>query len=396
MDDPTQKQPTRAERVARRLAQPGTTPGGSVLESGGAAADVSEARIDDSLRKTAERMRELAAGDPTADVGDDTIGRVLHDAESGLRKLNGEGLSAEITPEEEMALEAVIIADGTRPVLFVQDGTVDLTSDRLGSWQGALQHFLPQVERIAAATCRIDCDALSTKYAGTGWVIAPGLVATNRHVLETIAVPDGAGGWSFPNAVRVDFGHEFERDRAVVFDVTGVALTGPDPINWAMDFAKLDLAVLRCQQSNAAADAFPEPVSLEADIGAYDAGRDLYTIGFPARPRAFFDVSVTPPASHEHVTVINQLFLDRFGFKRWAPGKLIDPPGSLGGDVQGWVINHDITTLGGNSGSLVVDFSAQGERVMALHFGGVNRDENFAHVAARMRESLQPVDPVFV
>jgi hypothetical protein len=396
MDDLTRQHPTRAERLVRRLAQPCTAPGGSVLESGGAAADVSEARIDDSLRRTAERMRELAAGEPAAQVGGEAIGRVLQDAKNGLRKLNGEGLAAEITPDEEMALEAVIIADGTRPVLFVQDGTVDTASDRLGSWQGALQHFLPQVERIAAATCRIDCDALSTKYAGTGWVIAPGLVATNRHVLETIALPDGAGGWDFPNPVRADFAHEFERDRAHAFDVAGVALTGPDPINWAMDFAKLDLAVLRCKETNPAGERFPEPVSLEADIGAYDAGRDLYTIGFPARPRAFFDVAVTPPSGHEHVTVINRLFLDRFGFKRWAPGKLIDPPGSLDGDVQGWVINHDITTLGGNSGSLVVDFSAQGERVMALHFGGVNRDENFAHVAARMRDTLAPVDPVFI
>ena len=49
-------------------------------------------------------------------------------------------------------------------------------------------------------------------------------------------------------------------------------------------------------------------------------------------------------------------------------------------------MHHDATTLGGNSGSAVLDLASG--KAMALHFGGIQGDRNEAVQAPRMRELL--------
>ena len=52
------------------------------------------------------------------------------------------------------------------------------------------------------------------------------------------------------------------------------------------------------------------------------------------------------------------------------------------------VFTHDASTLGGNSGSCVVEFRVQGKSVVGLHFGGAKRQENYAHSIARIEDVL--------
>lgn len=313
---------------------------------------------------------------------------VTRAAEAALSKIAAEGEAAELTLEEGIAMEAVVVAaEGKRPVLYVQDDRITPDPTNIGEWSDRFDHFANAMAGVASAVCRIEAPWSAAGYAGTGFAVGPGLVLTNRHVLEAVAVERrGANGfeWAFGPNVQVDFAAEKDRDRKKRFTVTGVALAPQPAIEQRIDFARLDLAVLRC----AATDGFPTPLELEADASAFDRGREVYAVGFPARPQGFFADDGTPPAGHEFVDVQEALFDSTFGVKRWSPGRLMDVPGSLPGDERGWVVNHDATTLRGSSGSCVVDFASDATRVMALHFGGRNRTENWAHALHAVRDDL--------
>jgi len=234
-------------------------------------------------------------------------------------------------------------------------------------------------------------------FAGTCFVIAEHLVLTNRHALEEIATQDTAGPWTlnWPDATSVDFFGEDGAEAATKFKVTGVAFAGPDPIKRDINFAHLDMAILRVDAASDAANAFPQPVTFESDTAQPKARRDLYVVGFPGKPRNWL-FGGTPPVGHETTQVISTIFNDKFGVKRLAPGTIKSGPGEVANDGKGWICAHDASTLGGNSGSCVADLSGDGFRIVALHFAGTNREQNWAHVAARLREQLSPFAATFV
>jgi serine protease len=93
------------------------------------------------------------------------------------------------------------------------------------------------------------------------------------------------------------FGRLHREDSAAAdtnLKVTGVAFSGPDPINRTIDFAHLDMAILRVDLAGDAAKAFPKPVTYETDPTQPKVQRDLYVVGFPGRPRTWLFAD-TPP-----------------------------------------------------------------------------------------------------
>jgi hypothetical protein len=93
-------------------------------------------------------------------------------------------------------------------------------------------------------------------------------------------------------------------------------------------------------------------------------------IGYPARAPA----SIIPNQQW-----MDQIYNNTYDVKRIAPGL-------AGGLSRGWA-THDCTTLGGNSGSVVVDMN-KGEAV-ALHFAGLYMIENYAVPASTIRNYLK-------
>ena len=85
-----------------------------------------------------------------------------------------------------------------------------------------------------------------------------------------------------------------------------------------------------------------------------------------------------------------------FNNMRLAPGSVKTGAGQPPSDAKKWICAHDAATLGGNSGSCVVDLTGDGFRVMALHFAGANREQNWAHVMARLRDQLSAFSAIFV
>jgi len=166
-------------------------------------------------------------------------------------------------------------------------------------------------------------------------------VLTNRHVLEEIANQDAAGAWTlkWPDATLVDFIGEDSVAAATKFTVTGVTFTGPDPINRTINFAHLDMAILRVDPASDASNTFPKPVTFETDTAQPKADRDLYVVGFPGEPKTWL-FGGTPPVGHETTKVISTVFNNKFGVKRLAPGTIKAGPGGVRNDAKRWICAH--------------------------------------------------------
>ena len=102
-------------------------------------------------------------------------------AESGLQKL-AEDRVQEITPGEMLGLEAIVLPRN-RPAVFVRGDSYD---DLDGPWANLnddvikkrIAPLLPLIGRVEVPSSPI------LPYAGTGFVVGRGLIATNRHVAQ--------------------------------------------------------------------------------------------------------------------------------------------------------------------------------------------------------------------
>jgi len=388
-----------AGRLLKRLTTlaPDSALEGLGLPEAAAAAPMADAQS--RLEVGRRRLLHLAAG--TSDVDEATVDRIIQDAEEALRKLDDDGENAVLTKGEAFGLEAVIESDGSRPVLFLQDGSINLDAPELqGSlsarWKYDAARFLGGIKKVAASVGAVQLPAFGNKRFGTAFVIAPGLVVTNRHVLEEAAQLVN-GVWQWRYAVEVDFSGEYQRPSESCFPLGEVVFVGPDPINRRINFSNLDLAVIRVSGDLA---NLPAPLSFEGTVDRVAVRDDrqppIYVVGFPAQPllEPGKAGNAAPRAGHEYEEILEKLYKNRFGSKRWAPGLVEAGAGQLAGDTRKWIMSHDASTLGGNSGSCVVDFGETGERVVGVHFGGRPRVENYAHVVAALRESLDAIEGI--
>jgi V8-like Glu-specific endopeptidase len=300
----------------------------------------------------------------------------LQDGARAIEALKQAGVEARLDRRQEDALEAIVEVDGSRPTLALSaDDRIDLKDETLGQWRNAAEKFQAQISAAAAAVGRIDLDG---EHKGTGFVVKGGFVLTNRHVLQELAQPSGNGGWDFMGEPSITFDANPEKSRGREFKIRKkVVLAGQHPIDFAdVDFNKLDFAILECEVGGG--PAFPEPLPLESDADKVMEGRPIFTIGYPAHPG--FDTY--------SVKVLETLFSYRFGVKRFAPGEIDRALGSAADGTGETVFAHDATTLGGNSGSCVVDLGNDGRLVVGLHFAGIPKHANYAHANARLRAQL--------
>jgi len=226
-------------------------------------------------------------------------------------------------------------------------------------------------------------------------MLAEGLVATNYHVLEAIAPRgirrDGLFEGRLNTGVAVHFGHEVGNTLAQRrFPIRRVVSVGREgALKYAMgnglNFDGLDLAVLELEP--VAGRPFPAPIRIARGDdpatrgGLASAGRGVYLVGYPGNEQ-----STTPD-------LFATLFAGVKGFKRLAPGRIMTAPGEVENDPRGWIFAHDASTLGGNSGSAVVDFDADDPTVLGLHFAGLHESQNWAHGLERITGELAPFLP---
>ncbi len=278
--------------------------------------------------------------------------------------------SAALNTEVPAVSLETIVREG-RPALLIQgkqikfDGAAADTAakvmiDRLRNATAKVEPLIPLVGRIDVANY-----PGTMPYAGTGWLVGENLVVTNRHVAELISGSnDGQfvfrpGRFGEELQVSMDYLRELGSNVTDAVRVKGVLWIERDP-------AQADIAFLEVAgRTTSTSRPF---FSLAANDAP--ANREVAVIGYPARAPAH----IIPDQEW-----MDQIYGSTYDIKRIAPGL-------VGANSRGWA-THDCTTLGGNSGSVVVDLQS-GEAV-ALHFAGLYLIENYAVPASTIRRYLK-------
>ena len=278
--------------------------------------------------------------------------------------------AAQPAPPLVHATLETIVREG-RPALLVKNGKItgedtavdDLSKeivDRLMQAASAIEPIIPLVGRIDVANFAGGVD-----YLGTGWLIDTNIIVTNRHVANLIARWDGgtyrfvAGRFGDPLKVSIDYRHEKGLAGKDVADIERVIFIEPDE-------RKADIAFLEVKRTS---DGQVQDRIQLADTDAA-VGADVAVVGYPARASA----DVIPDQAW-----MDRIYGGAYDVKRVAPG-LMDE------QSRGWA-THDCTTLGGNSGSTVIDMKTG--RAVALHFAGLYMIENYAVPASTIRAYLR-------
>lgn len=274
------------------------------------------------------------------------------------------------TPRLLDDLEAIVRTDGSRPSFLVRNGTVDLASSPVGTWRDYILADETPLRAALACVGRIDnAGTPRSVHVGTGFLVAPDLILTNRHVLQDVA-DEEAGGWAFKPGAFIDFGREFRgRESVHPRRLAKVVYAGKDRIDMfgPVVHGRLDLALVALEPADPPPPVTPLAVEAATDWAEAD-GPQVFIVGYPARP----DPDLYPP------TLLEQLFRTTFRRKRLAPGVTTAP---LAPTAAGWTMTHDATTLGGNSGSVVL-VAGRSTVAAGLHYGGRRGSggENWGHV----------------
>jgi endonuclease G len=262
------------------------------------------------------------------------------------------------------AMEAIIKITG-RPALLVQNNTFE--APRLQAIRSRLEKSRSLLERAIPAVARIDLlNHPDYTMLGTGWMVEEDIMITNRHVAGIFARHQGdrvvfdTTPFGKPYVAQVDFVREFQTPRAPQPIVVREVLHLEAKIDLAPD-----LAFLRVEPS----PLLPPPIALSSRRLALDEQLDVAAIGFPA-----WD------GSRNNTFVMDDIFDGIYEVKRLAPGRV------AGVHPRGHIFMHDCTTLGGNSGSVLIDLEAG--QAIGLHYAGLFMRSNYAVTSHLIEDRL--------
>lgn len=278
--------------------------------------------------------RAVTVQQPPPAVSDSAYGLAL----SALDKVLDNGA---LTEEEAQSLEAVVVPY-SRPALLV-------TGDTFA--KPALSVFSPVWERreslvpLLRATGRINTPGHPyTPFCGTGVVTSPGVIMTNRHVVQR-----GFGRWD-GTRWRIDE----SLSPTIDFNACGAGSSPREVpiVDVLFVHPELDMAFARLEES----DDVPAPVRIAPEL-PQDERPLCVVVGHPAMDsRCPLDLQIL-------------VFESVFNVKRVAPGFMTRTEG------ENSLLHHDCSTLGGNSGSGVFVLTAH---ACGLHFRGEYLKTNVA------------------
>ena len=302
-----------------------------------------------------DRFDELAASASTLGGFEGLEGGLTVDrAWDAVARMN-EGTWA----SEDPGVEA-IVRRFTRPVHLVQRSTFVSAADGFPDSDqiaALLDRARVPLEAAIPSVGRIDLRNHRYEWVGTGWMVRPELVATARHVAQEFA--EKSGGFAFRHIsgrtvhATLDWYREHLQPEESRFRVHAVAWIEPDD-------SLFDVALLRIADTGEEGQPPPPVIGLltDEDLTGADVGRWIGVIGYPAA-----DSRGGSMADRQRI------FDGIYGCKRLAAGRLtaLTPDG---------LVCHDATTLGGNSGSALIDLTTG--KAAALHFSGTAGVNNHA------------------
>jgi endonuclease G len=260
--------------------------------------------------------------------------------------------------------EAIVLVAG-RPSLPVRNDTFDIPVADF--WKARLYPTKSKLDRAIRSVGRIEVPELREPYQGTGWMIAPGIIVTNRHVALRFGQRGTGSTFRFrtspfgdPLSARIDFREEDIPTRSFEVRITEIRYIAPDdPGNNSVP----DIAFVRVEP----VDDRPLPQPIPLLVAAPKTDQVVAAIGYPAQ-------DIWNPVEDQM-----RIFGGRFDVKRLAPGEVMRK-------LNKSTFTHDCTTLGGSSGSAIIDVETGA--AIGLHFSGLYKDANYAVSAATLAETL--------
>ena len=260
-----------------------------------------------------------------------------------------------------MNTEAIIIVNEfERPALLVRNNTFEEPQAAL--WKQLLDPNRTKLDKAIRSVGRVNLQNHPTyPWVGTAWMVSEDIAITNRHVGMEFARKKGRayefikGVGSVTVSASINFREEYGLGpgrQILVEKVLYIADT-------AERFA--DVSLLKLKKGT-----LPDPIEL------YDQKPVLHqkivVIGYPAN-----DPRNPAPA-------VTRIFGNIFEVKRFSPGE-------VSGGVSGFTFTHDSSTLGGNSGSAVIDVDSG--KAVGLHFAGSFRQANYAVASSELKRLLK-------
>ena len=183
-------------------------------------------------------------------------------------------------------------------------------------------------------------------------MVGKGLIATNRHVAEEFSRGLGLTIQYRGGDAAIDFKRQVdtpEDDHTAYLTVRGVEMIHP---YW-------DMALLQV-------DGLPTDKMLNLAVRSPEelVNHNIVAVGYPA------------PDPRNDVALQNKIFGDVYYVKRLQPGVVRARAQVQSFENRVNAMTHDASTLGGNSGSAIIDVDS-GE-VVALHFAGEYLKANYA------------------
>ena len=302
----------------------------------------------------------------------DEAGELLkHDQiDSGRLKNTVEKLAEGLESDVGVQDEAIIRKYG-RPVLYIQDNKIQ--EPLLPLWKERLAGAHEQLERVIPSIGRVELRGHPRyPWVGTGWLVAPRVIVTNRHVANIFG-RNTAIGFQFrldpigrQIRARIDFYEEFERTHESEFQVKEILHIEEE------EEGRPDIAFLRIASRDQDDRELPLPVALSEHDPQPD--QVVGAVGYAA-----WD------GERNDRIVMDRIFEGVYEVKRLHPGEIME--------THERFVNHDCSTLGGNSGSALLDFETG--TAVALHYAGRYENKNYAVKASTIREKLAElnIDP---
>ena len=286
-------------------------------------------------------------------------------ADLGGARAGLEGMPVSRSPDESIGLESIVLRR-TRPVLAIRDNDpvlkfIDQADSEI--WQARLTRARPLLDSAIRAVGRIDLKGARLDWVGTGWLVAENILVTNRHVAREFAARNGDGytfqiGLNGVMSADIDFLQEIDNPAQLIFKLVRPLHIEDEP--------GPDLSFFEVEISSGNAK-LAKPIELASEI---TATQNVATIGYPA-----YDSRIPEPDLMENI------FGKTYNKKRLAPGGITE--------VQPTLLLHTCTTLGGNSGSAVIDLDSG--KALGLHFSGSFLATNYAVRADVVKRRLDDI-----
>jgi hypothetical protein len=310
-------------------------------------------RNDERLRRLQTMLKQVSDGAlesiprPAAAL-ESTAGGSDH-IDRGLDKVSRDRLD-EVTPFEQFGLEAIILPR-LRPVVFITGNST--YEDLPDPWESLnppaikirLGALFPCIGRVELPNSPL------VPYAGTAFIVGNGRLMTNRHVAQLFAQGLGTKISYRPGGSAIDFKRQKDTSDS---DSHPLVVKNVEMIHPYWDMAILNVDGLPPGQMLSLSVKTPEEL----------VGSEVIVVGYPARD------------SRNDLKVQDEVFSGLYNVKRLQPGKVRPRAKIQSFETLVDAMTHDASTLGGNSGSAVIDV-ATGE-VVSLHFGGIYLKENYA------------------